>query len=86
MLIFQEVQLGSLTPATAPCCQRLRIGNSSICIGINYSVLNKTKRYEWWPNTEDFRLVNYSFNTGTIHSTIGQIVTEFYQIFQHLNE
>ncbi len=25
--------------------------------------------------TEDFRLVNYSFNTGNIHSKIGQIVT-----------
>jgi hypothetical protein len=30
--------------------------------------------------------VNYLFNTGNICSKIGQIVTEFYQIFQHLNK
>ncbi len=38
------------------------------------------------PNTEDFRLENYLFNTGNIRSMIGQIVTEFDQIFQHLNK
>jgi hypothetical protein len=31
-------------------------------------------------------LVNYSFNTGNICSKIRQIVTKFYQIFEHLNE
>jgi len=31
-------------------------------------------------------LVNYSFNTGNIHSKIGQIVTDFWQIFQQLNK
>jgi hypothetical protein len=54
------------------------VGNISIHIGINYSVLNKTKGYKYWLNTEDFRLVNYLFNTGNIRSKIGQIVTEFY--------
>ncbi len=31
-------------------------------------------------------LVNYSFNTGNIHSKIGQIVTEIHQILQLLNK
>ena len=53
---------------------------------MNYSVLNETKQNEEWPNTEDFRLVNYSFNTRNIRSMIGLIVTEIYQIFQHLNK
>jgi hypothetical protein len=35
---------------------------------------------------KDFRFVNYLFNTGNIRSMIGQIVTEFHQMFQHLNE
>jgi hypothetical protein len=48
--------------------------------------VNETKQDKKWPNTEDFRLENYSFNTGNICSMIGQIVTEFYQIFQHFNK
>ncbi len=32
-------------------------------------------------DTIDFMLENYLFNTGNIHSMIGQIVTEFYRIF-----
>ncbi len=63
-----------------------RIGNGGIRLGINYSVSNETKWEEKWPNTEDFRLINYSFNTGNIRSIIGQIVTKFYRIFQQLNE
>ncbi len=62
------------------------LGSGGIRLGINYSVLNEMKRYEQWPNTKDFRLENYSFNTGNICLMIGQIVTEFYQFFQHLNE
>ncbi len=65
------------------------LGNCDIQSGtnyLNYSVLNETKRNELSPNTEDFRLVKYSFNTRNIYSKIGQIVTEFYQIYQHLNE
>jgi hypothetical protein len=31
-------------------------------------------------NNEDFRLVNSLFNTGNIHSMIGQIVTDFFYI------
>jgi len=62
------------------------LGSGDIRLSINYSVSNETKRDEYWPNTEDFRLLNYSFNTGNIRSMIGQIVTEFYRIFQHLNE
>jgi hypothetical protein len=57
----------------------------SIRLGINYSVLNQTKQYEQCLNTQDFRLVNYLFSTGNIHSKIGQTVTKFYQIFEHLN-
>ncbi len=64
----------------------LSIGNGGIHLGINYSVSNEMKRDEQWPNTEDFRLLNYSFNTGNIRSIIGEIVTEFYQIFQQLNK
>ncbi len=64
----------------------LFIGNGGINLGINYSVLNEMKQYKLWPNAEHFRLVNYSFNTGNIHSIIGQIVTEFNQIFEWLNE
>ncbi len=56
------------------------VGSGSISLGINYSVLNEMKRYELWLNTEDFRLENYSFNTGNICSMIGQIVTEFFNI------
>jgi hypothetical protein len=29
------------------------------------------------PNTKNFRLVNYSLNTGIIYSKIGQKVTDF---------
>ncbi len=64
----------------------LYIGSGSIHLGINYSVLNEMKRHEQWPSTKDFRLENYLFDTRSIHSMIGQIVTEFYWIFQHLNE
>ncbi len=64
----------------------MRLSNGIIRIDINNSVLNETKQYKQWPNIEDFGLVNYSFNTGNICSKIGQIVTEFYLIFQHLNE
>jgi len=52
------------------------LGNGGIRIGINYLVLNKTKWYEWWLNTKDFRLVNYLFTTRNICSKIGQIVTK----------
>ncbi len=62
------------------------VGSGSIHLGINYSVLNEMKRYKQWPHTEDFGLENYLFNTRNIQSMIGQIVTEFYQFFQHLKE
>ncbi len=52
--------------------------NGGICLGMNYLVLNKTKQNELWLNTNDFRLVNYLFNTGNICSKIGQIVTDFW--------
>jgi hypothetical protein len=65
----------------------LPLSNGSICLCMNYSVLNETKWNKKWLNTEDFRLVNYSFNTGNICSNIGQIVTDFFlQIFQQLNK
>jgi hypothetical protein len=51
------------------------LGSGGICLHINYLVLNETKRYKYWLNTKDFGLENYSFNTGNIHSKIGQIVT-----------
>ncbi len=62
------------------------VGSGGIHLSINYSVLDETKQYEKWPNTEDFGLENYLLNTGNIRSMIGPMVTEFYQIFQHLNE
>jgi hypothetical protein len=63
-----------------------QVGNGGIHLSINYSVSNETKWDKLWPNTKDFRLINYLFNTTDIHSIIRQIVTEFYWIFQHLNE
>jgi hypothetical protein len=54
-----------------------KVSNGGICLGMNYLVLNETKQNELWPNTKDFRLVNYLFNTGNICSKIGQIVTDF---------
>ncbi len=51
---------------------------------MSYLVLNEMKQNEYWLNTEDFRLLNYSFNTRNIRSKIGQIATDFWQIFQQL--
>jgi hypothetical protein len=62
------------------------LSNGGILLGMNYSVLNMTKQNEWWPNTKYFSLVNYLFNTGNICSKIGQIVTDFWWIFQQLNK
>ncbi len=62
------------------------LGNCDIRSYTNYSMLNEMRWNEEWPNTKYFRQVNYSFNTGNICSKIGQIVAEFYLIFQHLNE
>ncbi len=62
------------------------LGDGGIHIGINYVVLNEMKQYEYWPYTEDFRLVSYLFNTENICSKTGQIVTEFHPIVQHLSK
>ncbi len=59
------------------------ISNSCIHLGINYKVSNEMNRDEKWPNTKDFRLVNYSFNTRNICSKIGQIVTDLWWIFNN---
>jgi hypothetical protein len=73
------------TGRTISCC--LGIVNRGIHLGFNYWVSIETKQNEYWPNTKDFRLVNYSFNTGNICSKIGQIVTDLWRIFQQqLNE
>ncbi len=79
MFIVQAT--GQVFPGKLSQCQQSGVGNGGICICINYLVLNEMKRYKQRSNTKDFRLVNYSFDTGYIRSKIGQIVTEFYRIF-----
>jgi hypothetical protein len=65
----------------------LLVNNGGIHFGMNYSVLNETKQNKMnSDHTKDFRLVNYSFNTGNIRSKIGQIVTDLWWTFQQLNK
>ncbi len=72
--------------SSGPAAMGMDLGNSGIHLGINYLVSNETKWNEYWLNAEGFRLVNNSFNTRNIHSKIGQIVTDLWQIFQQLYE
>jgi hypothetical protein len=65
---------------------RLELNIGGIQFRVKLFSVFETKWDKQWPNTEDFRLVNYSFNTGNTHSKIRQIVTKFYRIFEHLNK
>ncbi len=62
------------------------LSNCNIWSCTNYLVYFETNSYEWWQNTDFFSLVNYSFNTGNIHSKIGQIVTDFWWILSTSKE
>ncbi len=63
---------------------QLILGNCNI--STSYSIYFESNWYKLWPNTKFFSSVNYSINTLNIHSTIGKIVTDFWWIFQQLNE
>jgi hypothetical protein len=48
--------------------------NPAVCLSTNFE---PDKMKQIVTKYQFFRVVNYSFNTGNIHSKIGQIVTDF---------
>ncbi len=68
-----------------PCSGVLsKLGKCDILSVPNYLVWFKSNQYEYWPNTENYNLVNYLFFAVNIHLDIGQIVYNLLQIFQKL--